>query len=194
MEEQKVYSVSDLNQVVKGLLDGAPALQNICVQGECTLTGSFDTGLMFAGSGSHTIYGDGTLNIKSRVVDPLGAIACESPDLCFKDLTVNIEQSGGLGINCHPVNSFTLDNCTMSIKTNDGTAMFRFATCTPVLINCQPTEPVNSFIIKNGWYWRDYDVKGGYTGITYRHITLNFNKFNKFFINTQKYYHPQVSL
>lgn len=39
-----------------------------------------------------------------------------------------------------------------------------------------------------------HDIKGGYTGITYRHITLNFNKFNKFFINTQKYYHPQVSL
>lgn len=166
-EDNTLYLTGDIMTTTAGsaiLVNGNvnPTL-NICVQGECTLTGSFDTGLMFAGSGSHTIYGDGTLNIKSRVVDPLGAIACESPDLCFKDLTVNIEQSGGLGINCHPVNSFTLDNCTMSIKTNDGTAMFRFATCTPVLINCQPTEPVNSFIIKNGWYWRDYDGMGGYT-------------------------------
>ena len=39
-----------------------------------------------------------------------------------------------------------------------------------------------------------HQIKGGYTGVTYKYISLNFNKFNKFFINTQKYYHPQVSL
>ena len=40
-----------------------------------------------------------------------------------------------------------------------------------------------------------HQIKGGYTGVTYKYISLNFNKFNKFFINTKKYYHPSnVSL
>lgn len=34
MEEQKIYSVSEVTQVVKELLDGAPELQSACVQGE----------------------------------------------------------------------------------------------------------------------------------------------------------------
>ena len=32
--EQTVFTVSDLNRIVKGLLDSAPELQNICVRGE----------------------------------------------------------------------------------------------------------------------------------------------------------------
>lgn len=39
-----------------------------------------------------------------------------------------------------------------------------------------------------------HDRKGGYTGITYRYLTLNLNKFKNFYERTQKYYHPQVSL
>ena len=37
-----------------------------------------------------------------------------------------------------------------------------------------------------------HQIKGGYTGVTYKYISLNFNKFNKFFINTKKYYHPSI--
>lgn len=37
-----------------------------------------------------------------------------------------------------------------------------------------------------------YQYKGGYTGVTYKYISLNFNNFNKFFINTKKYYHPSI--
>lgn len=32
--EKNVYTVSDLNQIIKGLLDGVPELQSVCVQGE----------------------------------------------------------------------------------------------------------------------------------------------------------------
>ena len=34
MEQQKIYSVSEVTQVIKTLLDGAPELQGVCVQGE----------------------------------------------------------------------------------------------------------------------------------------------------------------
>lgn len=37
-----------------------------------------------------------------------------------------------------------------------------------------------------------HQIKGGYTGVTYKYISLNFNKFNKFFINTKKYFHPSI--
>ena len=39
-----------------------------------------------------------------------------------------------------------------------------------------------------------HNRKGGYTGITYRYLTLNLNKFKNFYERTQKYFHCKVSL
>ena len=42
--EQKVYSVSDLNQLIKSLLDGTPELQSLCVQGELSNYKAYPSG------------------------------------------------------------------------------------------------------------------------------------------------------
>ena len=41
---------------------------------------------------------------------------------------------------------------------------------------------------------RVIDRKGGYTDTLYRYINLNLDKFNDFYINTQKYYRRSLSL
>ena len=39
-----------------------------------------------------------------------------------------------------------------------------------------------------------HDRKGGFTKVTYRYLTLNLNKFKNFYLKTQRYFHPKLSL
>ena len=110
---------------------------NISVDGNCTLSGTFWTGIEISGSGTHVVSGTGTLNIESRVVGPTGINFVNNPSVTFKDLTVNIKQYGGVGVHAGDA-SITFDWCEFNITTNDGMAM-RAAngTDSPQLILCQ---------------------------------------------------------
>ena len=110
---------------------------NISVDGNCTLSGTFSTGIEISGSGTHVVSGTGTLNIESRVVGPTGINFGNNPSVTFKDLTVNIKQYGGVGVQANNA-SITFDWCDFNITTNDGMAM-RGAngTDSPQLILCQ---------------------------------------------------------
>ena len=95
---------------------------NISVDGNCTLSGNFSTGIQISGSGTHVVSGTGTLNIESRVVGPTGINLSNNPSVTFKDLTVNIKQYGGGGVQANKA-SITFDWCEFNITTNDGMAM-----------------------------------------------------------------------
>jgi len=116
--------------------DDNPTL-NISVDGNCTLSGTFSSGIEISGSGTHVVSGTGTLNIESRVVEPTGIILVNNPSVTFKDLTVNIKQYGGVAVQANKA-SITFDWCEFNITTNDGMAMRASSGMdSPQLILCQ---------------------------------------------------------
>ena len=111
---------------------------NISVDGNCTLSGTFSTGIEISGNGTHVVSGTGTLNIESRVVGPTGINFGNNSSVTFKDLTVNIKQYGGVGVQANNA-SITFDWCDFNITTNDGMAMRASSGMdSPQLILCQP--------------------------------------------------------
>jgi hypothetical protein len=130
--------ISDTNDAIQFYGDVNPTL-NVSVDGNCELSGKFNTGIVFNGKGTHTFYGKGTLTIRSSVVNPNGITGGSTPStkVTFKDLTVNIKQYGGVGFNVSGFGSITFDWCDFNITTSDGMAMRGSEdACTPHLILC----------------------------------------------------------
>ena len=100
---------------VKG--DINPTL-NICLDGDFTIRGQYLTGIIFAGSGHHTIYGNGTLTMTSEVIDPKMIVANDNTShLTIKDVTCNMTAYGDHSVGI--VNNFaslTFDNCEVNIN------------------------------------------------------------------------------
>ena len=149
--------ISDANDAICLYGNINPTL-NVSVDGNCELSGKFNTGIVFNGKGTHTFYGKGTLTIRSSVVSPNGITGGSTPNtkVTFKDLTVNIKQYGGVGFNVSGFGSITFDWCDFNITTSDGMAMRGSEdACTPHLILCQADR---------GW---GSDSQGsGYRGIS----------------------------
>ena len=131
---------------------------NVCVDGNCTLSGKFNVGIYIQGSGNHTFSGQGTLNIQSSVVSSTGISSSENSNanVTFKDLSVSIRQYSGIGFDTSHFASITFDHCDFDINTSDGMAMMTSITsgCTPDLILCLPNR---------GW-------KSDHSGCGYRGI------------------------
>ena len=97
--------------------DKNPTL-NICLDGDFTIRGQYSSGIIFAGSGHHTIYGNGTLTMTSEVIDPKMIVANDNTShLTIKDVTCNMTAYGdhSVGIVNHFA-SLTFDNCEVNIN------------------------------------------------------------------------------
>ena len=123
---------------------------NICVQGCCRLVGYWDL-LLFKGDGQHMIYGNGSLELTSRIVGsynsngPYGIRSEGSTSLTIKDITLFIEVFHGRGIKSGwPFSDITIDNCEVSIITHSGEA-WKSSSGTQVIFKRCEVESPNEF-------------------------------------------------
>jgi len=132
----------------------------VSVDGNCTLNGNFNFGIEIGGNGTHTFYGTGKLSIKSDQVRYIGIASEEngsSPNVIFKDLTVDITSYGGYGFDVSYFASIIFDYCDFNITTGDGWAMKGDAgSCKPQLILCNSDHD----------HWYSYEGGCGYTAKT----------------------------
>ena len=133
---------------------------SISVDGNCTLSGVYQTGLYFTGSGTHTIYGDGTLNIGSSKIGSTGISAGTGAKaiVMFQDLTVNIMSFQGIGFSPDCFASITFNHCEFNITTYNGMAMLGGAdACQPRLILCQANRTWGSNNNSSGYKGNEAD-------------------------------------
>ena len=132
----------------------------VSVDGNCQLSGSFNFGIEIGGNGTHTFYGSGKLSIKSDQVRYVGIAAAEdgsSPNVMFKDLTVDITSYGGYGFDPSHFASITFNYCDFNITTYNGWAIKGdVGSCKPQLILCNSDH--------DNWY--SYEGGCGYTAKT----------------------------
>ena len=122
---------------------------NIQVDGHCYIKGSYVRGLVFFGKGSHTICGDGTLQMTSSNDEALFiATDTEKTDLVIRDVTIYIN-GGSRAIGFYSANfgSILLDHCRLEISTINSVAWRGEADnyVYPVLKNC---------FMMDGWWNR----------------------------------------
>ena len=92
---------------------------NIQVDGNIKLQGNFRRGIAFWGDGTHTISGNGTLNIQSEKLNAYGInSSLGKTKLTIKDITVNIKTYGdnATGFYNHGFSEILLEHCEMYIK------------------------------------------------------------------------------
>ena len=99
--------------------DVNPTLK-IQVDGNCSFTGTFSSGIEFVGNGQHTICGNGTLTMNSSRTDPQVILSYGNTSLTIKDVTINIEAWGpaAVGLVSNRFYEVILDYCEMNIKTS----------------------------------------------------------------------------
>jgi len=92
----------------------------IQVDGNCSIGGTFSNALYFTGNGKHTICGNGTLTMMSRLTDSQVISAKDNTSLTIKDVTINIEAYGQVPVGLISNNFYEviLDYCEMNIKTS----------------------------------------------------------------------------
>ena len=91
---------------------------NIQVDGNIKLQGNFRRGIAFWGDGTHTISGNGTLNIQPEKLNAYGINSRGETKLTIKDITVNIKTYGdnATGFYNHGFSEILLEHCEMYIK------------------------------------------------------------------------------
>ena len=91
---------------------------NIQVDGNIKLQGNFRRGIAFWGNGTHTISGNGTLNIQPEKLNAYGINSRGETKLTIKDITVNIKTYGdnATGFYNHGFSEILLEHCEMYIK------------------------------------------------------------------------------
>lgn len=129
--------------------DKNPSLK-ICVQGDCTLKGIANDGIVFIGEGHHEIYGSGKLHIKPDKTEATGIYSEGKTFLTIKDVTIDIRVWSGNAIDSRSgFNEITIDNSEISMQTGDGNAW----------MNLKATVKLRRCYVEGGKF--DYSSRGG---------------------------------